>query len=809
MRLIKLILNSFAGSLNKCYDFEKGINVIYGHNEAGKTTIMNALLLVLLTRTNLNQRDLNQIERYIPIGGDTINIELNFEVNGTEYELKKSWGFNKSSSLSILGQAAINDPNNVQEKLFELLNLNQATVREIIFTTQAKIASTIEGIAKDAEITNSLDQILREAILNTGGINPESLKQNLKTKFDSIINNWVLENDQPRISDNNKGSYQNRWLNNVGEILEIAYHLFDKEKELEYRLTFDEDYSSNANDLNEIKEKIKTDDQYIRENKLIADSLINRVNIERKLDAIQQKIILFKDILKDWNEINGKVPAMTDTLNINKARFENLKQELDNARLSQDAPFKINRFRHIQNLKTQLEDVQLKLVDVKVIKDEAISPLKLIHEELENAKNILYSLESAQNFLVEIKPRKNIQVEIKQTDEEVEKFNLLQEEVFSLEVNKGFIISTSELTIEIKSLTDQIQIITGQISDWDNQINQLLANYGVENYTHLLDLNKKYNDAINSWNDVKKSFENAILRDNFEALMQEANILGELPKTRDAIVLQKEYDELILTIGNDSNSIINFNEKIQMYKNEYNSLEDIDEKIVELILMKNKVELELNDLPNLPEEFNIEEFKERELRLTSNRDISHQLEVRKAKLEAKPPEKITSELQDEIELLKRKKNQKVEEAIAIEKVMKKLDDILNRGTNNPYLPFENKLSKYLITLSGGKYEIFDNGKMTPKEIKKIDSNLTLPINKLSQGTSGILGLALRLAMADYFLDGIYGFLAFDDPMVDFDQIRQEYAAVCLNEYSKEKQILIFTCHYSHAKLLGGKLINLN
>ena len=79
MRLIKLILNPFAGSLNKCYDFERGINVIYGHNEAGKSTIMNALLLVLLTRTDLQQRDFNnQIKRYIPIGGDTINIELYF-----------------------------------------------------------------------------------------------------------------------------------------------------------------------------------------------------------------------------------------------------------------------------------------------------------------------------------------------------------------------------------------------------------------------------------------------------------------------------------------------------------------------------------------------------------------------------------------------------------------------------------------------------------------------------------------------------------------------------------------------------------
>ena len=808
MRLIKLILNPFAGSINKCYYFERGINVIYGHNEAGKSTIMNALLLVLLTRTDLQQRDFNQIKRYIPIGGDTINIELNFEVNGTEYELKKSWGFNKSSSLSILGEAAINDPNKVQEKLFELLNLNQATVREIIFTTQAKIASTIEGIAKDAEITNSLDQILREAILNTGGINPASLEQNLKTKFDSISNNWVLGNDQPLIGADNRGSYQNRRLRNVGEILKIAYDLFDKEKELENRLAFDKDYSSNANKLNQINEKVKPDEQYISENKHIADSLINRVKIEHKLDAIQQEINLFQDISKDWNEINGKVPAMTDTLNINKARFENLKQELDNARLSQDAPFKINRFRHIQNLKTQLEDAQLKLADVKVIKDEAISPIKLIHEKLEKAKNTLHGLETAQKFQIDIKPRNNIEVEIKQTYNEVEKLYLLQEQVFTLEVNKGFIISTSELTIEVKSLTDQIQTITGQISDLNNQINEFLTNYDVENYDHLLVLNKKYTDAYNSWNDAKKSFENAILGDNFDALMQEANILENLPQTRDINVLRVEYDDLNLKIGTDSNSIINFNKKIDTYENKYESLENIEEKKIELILKKRDAKLELNNLPDIPKGFNTTEFENCKLRLEENKEIFHSLEVIIAGLEGAPPQNTASELQDEIELLKRKKNQKVEEAKALKKVLDKLADIMMRGTDKPYQPFANKLCEYLIRLSGGKYEISDNGMMTPVEIKKIDSNLSIPINMLSQGTSGILGLALRLAMADYFLDG-YGFLAFDDPMVDFDQNRQEYAAACLNEYSMEKQVLIFTCHYYHAEQLGGKLINLN
>jgi len=808
MRLIKLILNPFAGSINKCYYFERGINVIYGHNEAGKSTIMNALLLVLLTRTDLNQRDSNLIKRYIPIGGDTINIELNFEVNGTEYELKKSWGVNKASSLSILGQAAINDPNKVQEKLFELLNLNQATVREIIFTTQAKIASTIEGIAKDAEITNSLDQILREAILNTGGINPGSLEQNLKTKFDKITNNWVLEKDQPHISTDNKGSYQNKWLKNVGEILEIAYHLFDKEEELKKRLEFDTNYTLNINKLNQINDKVKPDEQYISKNKDIADSLMHRDKIEHKLDVIQKEINLFQDISKDWNEINGKVPAMTNTLNTNKTRFENIKKELDNARLLQDAPSKINRFKHIQNLKTQLEDAQFKLADVKVIKDEEISPIKLIHEKLEKEKNTLHGLETAQKFQVEIKPRNNLEVEIKQTDKEVEKLNLLQEQIYSLEVNKGFVISTSELTIEVKSLTDQIQTIKEQISDWHNQINKFLNNYDVENYDHLLDLNGKYKDAFNSWNNAKKSFENAIMGDNYDALMQEANILGNLPQTRGVNVLQQEYDELNQTIGTDSNSIINFNEKIKTYENNYESLKNIEEKKEELNLKKRDAKLELNNLPDIPEGFNTVEFENCKLRIEENKEILHNLELKIAGLEAAQPQYTASELQDEIELLKRKKNQKVEEAKALKKVLDKLADIMMRGTDKPYQPFANKLCEYLIRLSGGKYEISDNGMMTPVEIKKIDSNLSLPINMLSQGTSGILGLALRLAMADYFLDG-YGFLAFDDPMVDFDQNRQVYAAACLNKYSKEKQVLIFTCHYSHAEQLGGTLINLN
>ena len=146
---------------------------------------------------------------------------------------------------------------------------------------------------------------------------------------------------------------------------------------------------------------------------------------------------------------------------------------------------------------------------------------------------------------------------------------------------------------------------------------------------------------------------------------------------------------------------------------------------------------------------------------------------------------------------------------AIKKVLDKLNEILDRAPVNPYQNYENNLTQYLNTLSGGKYEVATNGDVTPSVIKNSNTNLLLPIELLSEGTSGVLGLSLRLAMADYYLANQNGFLAFDDPMVHFDEGRQAHASQCFQQYAENKQVLIFTCHQSHANQLGGNLISLN
>ena len=79
---------------------------------------------------------------------------------------------------------------------------------------------------------------------------------------------------------------------------------------------------------------------------------------------------------------------------------------------------------------------------------------------------------------------------------------------------------------------------------------------------------------------------------------------------------------------------------------------------------------------------------------------------------------------------------------------------------------------------------------------------SLPYDLLSAGTKDLFALAIRLAMAEFFLGGMEGFLVLDDPLVDLDPDRQRQAAAVLTEFSKKHQLVIFTCHPTHAQLLA-------
>ena len=74
---------------------------------------------------------------------------------------------------------------------------------------------------------------------------------------------------------------------------------------------------------------------------------------------------------------------------------------------------------------------------------------------------------------------------------------------------------------------------------------------------------------------------------------------------------------------------------------------------------------------------------------------------------------------------------------------------------------------------------------------------------LSAGTRAGLGLAVRLSMAHTFIGEGDGFLVLDDPLVDLDPDRQRAAAEVIRRFAESRQVLLLTCHPTHADFFPG------
>lgn len=136
-----------------------------------------------------------------------------------------------------------------------------------------------------------------------------------------------------------------------------------------------------------------------------------------------------------------------------------------------------------------------------------------------------------------------------------------------------------------------------------------------------------------------------------------------------------------------------------------------------------------------------------------------------------------------------------------------LRGVLAAESDQVFNPYYEKTKSYFSKLTAGKYFDINMDKIIPSSIS--DGQITLRAGLLSQGTKDSLALALRLSMADYYLGHNNGFIVMDDPLTAMDVERQKLAAICIQKFSNEKQVLLFTCNEAHEKILKGNSILLN
>ncbi len=125
--------------------------------------------------------------------------------------------------------------------------------------------------------------------------------------------------------------------------------------------------------------------------------------------------------------------------------------------------------------------------------------------------------------------------------------------------------------------------------------------------------------------------------------------------------------------------------------------------------------------------------------------------------------------------------------ILLEKLFEHSKNSYVRGSLKDIL---SSASNYLAHFTNGEYNSILKG--DGSYFIKGDKNFQKEEGYLSRGTKSQLYLALRLALADYFDNGDTRPIFFDDAFVHFDKERTYSTLKFLTEYSKTRQIIVFT-----------------
>ncbi len=160
MIINKINITAFGGIKDKSFIFSEGTNVIYGLNEAGKSTIC-AFVCAMLYGMNKPLKTDNRVDlrqRYIPWDTQVASGSLEFTYNDEEYIVERKFGKTKRSDRCVLRYlknwkecTSIN----VESLGMELLGLSEESFVKTVFMGQ--LETKIYG--KDDEILKKLSNL--------------------------------------------------------------------------------------------------------------------------------------------------------------------------------------------------------------------------------------------------------------------------------------------------------------------------------------------------------------------------------------------------------------------------------------------------------------------------------------------------------------------------------------------------------------------------------------------------------------------------------------------------------------------------
>ncbi len=805
MILLTIALHPFAGLYDRTLTFTPGLNVVLGPNEAGKSTIVNALRSVLFVSTKLTEVQFGKtLKGCLPVGGgDTIRVDLTFVAAGRRFTIRKSWGGTRSCALSLDGAGERTDPGLVDAALEKILRFQQGTFDHVLIAAQSSLAGTVDALRRADDVRASFADILRTSVFEAGGVSADRLLALMKDHEKQYFSRWDAAADGP---EGGKG-LQSRWIKEVGIILGEYYALKECERDLhaaeEYELKIDEfvrQISLRESEVHELE-------RFVEASTPVVQDARTRMPLDVKRKGMEREIADMKAAQTGWPRNEAKVEFLTGAIAELTTRFNDLQREQASGMEFQKQKMLRDTYGKAVPLRETLTEEERTLGTLQEIKENDLGQMTRSAEEIRLLKARL----AAQKVNLDLLSKKRIEAVFQAVLKEPKKVVLKPDEKMHETADGRFVLDHEDWTLTVTAGTGDLQSMLVTLDELQTVFGALLRQYDVPSVEEAAKRAEAYRNQKKRVDTKRAALQAVLANETFEAVESRVNALPPVTAGRSNAEIVRELAQASADISTRRAALAAAETEITGWLKSYDSQESLQNRLLARLAEQKGIDTQLAELKPLPESVTdandfVSVYEKKSAMLASKRDELFRLQMDRKEFEKSQPGTSREDMRVLVDE-KRKSFERVrQEGAAYRRMRVELEGILKTLDRDTFIPYQARVDQLLAALTSGRHTTVKLENVLPVEVRGKEKDL--PLELLSAGTRDVLSLAVRLGMAAYSLDGNDGFLVMDDPLVNLDPQRQQAAADCINVFARDKQVIVLTCHPSHARLLGGSQITL-
>ena len=788
MRITNVSCTQFAGVRDRNVTLTDGINVIYGKNESGKSTLVNLISRTLFQDAKLDRRsDKDFFENYFPsakkgssFSADFADGKVTFETEKGIYTLAKEWGTDSRCVLST-PEGVVRDSATITSILREALVYGEGVYADMLLSSQRNSDVALQTILDASKKTDAKQEIadaVSQAFAESDGISTDAIEQAIKAKIDEIAGkHWDIDRQAPVRK-------AGRWANGLGEILKAYYALEDAKAVLEEisRLEREADRASASYFEKDVVVRI-AEDAYNKFN-TFAGKLAIQSERKKTVSRIEAELTRITEVLAKW-------PSLSE--NIDKAK--KLEEELQSRKV-------IDLYESAKVLHDTLIELKAKAADLLCPEGGEVSTVKGAQRSVSLLENKLCGM--------------NITAVIKMIgDNQVVITSLLTGDTINVSETTSITEAVSVsvpgvMEMQLSPANVDVEDIERQLKEQRVLISDILRKYSVGTLEELEELSRHYSVIQGEITETTAKLSAVLGGEAFEDVEKAALSISDIPRSLNEI----NADILSLCGNADISRYLVSNETTaESFAKEYGSIAELKAKAFDLQAELSKAKEAMSGTEDIPSEFadiaDPEGHLERLLK-----DLKYKQQLREEALREKTAtatslerykENINGDPVADVEraehLLDEQKTlldhwQHIAEIFAQQK---------ENVVDNPIVDLAANFTRYLGIISGGKVA------SEFPEVDKLNMNIyssdrLIDYSKLSEGTKETVSLAFRLAVLDHLFPDGGGIAVLDDPFANMDAERTAQSVALIKDFAERHQVIFLTCKEEYLDLLSGNKI---